>query len=259
MPQVSANGHRVHYRWDGAANAPVLVLSNSLGTSLGMWDGQIPAIAQQFRVLRYDTRGHGGSEVTPGEYRIEQLGADVLALTAALDIAEFSFCGLSMGGLIGQWLALEAGKRLQRVVLCNTAAKIGDADGWNTRIATTLRDGLAEVAKGAIARWFTAEFAATHPAEVETIRRQLLACSVSGYAASCAAVRDADYRHRLRDIQKPVLVIAGSGDPVTPLAEGEALASSIPGAQLAVMDAAHLSNVGDSERFNAALLGFLAR
>jgi 3-oxoadipate enol-lactonase len=258
VSELTVNGHRVHYELEGAANAPVVVTSNSLGTSLAMWDEQVPALTRQFRVLRYDTRGHGNSEVTPGDYQIEQLGMDVLALTSALRIDEFSFCGLSMGGVIGQWLALHGAQRLNRLILCNTAPKIGDADGWNARITMARRDGLVEIAAGAIARWFTPTFVASDPARVETIRQQLLACDASGYAANCAAVRDADFRNSLGDIHVPTLVIAGAEDPVTTLADGQALAAAIPGATLAVMNAAHLSNIGDLLNFNAAVTNFLS-
>jgi 3-oxoadipate enol-lactonase len=258
VSEALANGHLVHYELQGSAGAPVLVLSNSLGTTFSMWDDQIPALTRGFRVLRYDTRGHGGSEVTPGDYHVEQLGLDVLHLTDRLGIHEFSFCGLSLGGLIGQWLALNAGKRLRQVVLCNTAPIIGTPESWNARIATVRNDGLSDVVQGALARWFTPSFAAAQPARVAAIKRQLAACDPAAYAASCAAVRDADFRSRLAEIETPALIVAGASDPVTTLAEGEALASAIRGAKLAVMNAAHLSNIGDSENFNAALLSFLA-
>jgi 3-oxoadipate enol-lactonase len=257
LPEAFANGHRVHYELQGAVGAPVVVLSNSLGTTLAMWDEQMASLISRFRVLRYDTRGHGGSEVTVGDYQIEQLGIDVLSLTAVLGIEEFSFCGLSMGGLIGQWLALHAGKRLDRVVLCNTASKIGDKDGWNDRIAKVRREGLADVAQAAVARWFTSAFAAAEPSHVAEIRRQLLACDAAGYASNCAAVRDADFRNLLSEVEKPTLVIAGAADPVTTVADGQALADAIRGSQLAVMNTAHLSNFGDNPRFEEILTNFL--
>ena len=257
MSELDVNDHRVRYQLDGAVDAPVIVLSNSLGTSLEMWDDQMPALTRQFRVLRYDTRGQGGSEVTPGCYHIRQLGMDVLDLTSALEISRFSFCGLSMGGLIGQWLAANCADRLHSLTLCNTALRIGDAEGWNARIELARRDGLAEIAAGVVARWFTPAFVAADPARVATIRQQLLACDANGYAANCVAVRDADFRGQLGDLRVPTLVIAGAEDPVTPLADGQSLAAAIPGATLAVMDAAHLSNIGDRLHFNSALTAFL--
>ena len=176
---------------DGPVDAPVLVLSNSLGTDLHMWDAQIPAFTEHFRVLRFDTRGHGKSLVTPGPYSIEQLGRDVLALLDALHIERAHFCGLSMGGLIGQWLGINAGERLNKLVVCNTAAKIGDPSVWNPRIETVLRDGQAAMVAlrdASIARWFTPDFSAANPAAAKQITDMLAATSPEGYAANCAAV-----------------------------------------------------------------------
>lgn len=177
----------LHYQLDGPVDAPVLILSNSLGTDLHMWDAQLPAFAEHFRVLRYDTRGHGLSLVTADPYSIEQLGGDVLRLANALDIQSFSFCGLSMGGLIGQWLAINAPQCIQRLVLCNTAAKIGSSEVWNPRIETVLRDGQAAMLAlrdASVARWFTAEFVAAMPALVEPVVGMLGATSPQGYAAT---------------------------------------------------------------------------
>ncbi|WP_428313344.1 3-oxoadipate enol-lactonase [Hydrocarboniphaga sp.] len=257
MSQIEINGNPVRYRVDGAADAPVLILSNSLGTTLEMWDTQMPALTPHFRVLRYDTRGHGGSRTTPGEYSAPLLGGDVLALADALDIGTFSYCGLSMGGAIGQWLGLNAGPRLSKLVLCNTAAKIGSVDGWNARIDMVRRDGMAEVASGAIARWFTPEFAAAEPQQVEVVRQQLLGCDPAGYAANCAVVRDADFRGQLGAITAPLLFIAGARDPVTSVADGAAVVAEVRGSRLVVLDAAHLSNIGARAAFDAALLEFL--
>ncbi len=159
MPAFSLPGGTLNYRLDGPAEAPVLVLSNSLGTDLHMWDAQVPALSEHFRVLRLDTRGHGGSLVTPGPYSIEQLSGDLLALADGLGIGRFSFCGLSMGGLIGQWLGIHAGDRVERLVLCNTAAKIGNDETWNGRIDTVLKgreQAMRELRDATIARWFTA-------------------------------------------------------------------------------------------------------
>lgn len=185
---------------DGPADAPVLVLSNSLGTDLHMWDAQIAAFTKHFRVLRFDTRGHGQSLITPGPYNIEQLGHDVLALLDALHIERAHFCGLSMGGLIGQWLGINAGDRLNKLVVCNTAAKIGDPSVWNPRIETVLRDGPAAMVAlrdASIARWFTADFAEANPAVAKRLRtcspplrlkampRTVLPCAMPISAISC--------------------------------------------------------------------------
>ena len=257
MALIEVNGHRCRYTLDGPEGAPVLVLSNSLGTTYEMWDAQLPALAARFRVLRYDTRGHGESQVTPGPYSAELLGNDVLALTEALGLIQFSYCGLSMGGLIGQWLALNAGSRLQKLILCNTGAKIGNDEGWNARIASVTNNGMAETAAGAIGRWFTPEFAAAEPAVVELVRQQLLGCDPLGYAANCAAVRDADFRERLGEISHPLLFVAGSKDPVTTLADAEFVVSRVPNAKLAALDAAHLSNIGAQAAFDTVVIEFL--
>lgn len=257
MPQLQINGSTLHYQLDGPASAPVLVLSNSLGTTLSMWEAQLAALTPHFRVLRYDTRGHGGSAVSEAPCSIELLGQDVLALLDALGIETAHFCGLSMGGLIGQWLALHAPQRFTRIAVCNTAAKIGTAEGWNARIELVNRTGMAEVAAGALARWFTPGFVAAQAAVVEAVQQQLLAAPAAGYAAACAAVRDADFRASLPQVRLPLLVVAGSADPVTTVADAQAIVDAVPGAQLAVLDAAHLSNIEAPEAFNAALLDFL--
>ena len=161
MPSVQLADVSLNYRFDGPESAPVLVLSNSLGTDLHMWDAQIPAFAEHFRVLRYDTRGHGASGFTPGPYSIEQLGHDVLGMLAAFGIERFSFCGLSMGGLIGQWLGIHAADRLERLVLCNTGAKIGTDEVWNARIEGVLtgrEQAMRDMRDASIARWFTSPF-----------------------------------------------------------------------------------------------------
>ncbi|AUZ45268.1 3-oxoadipate enol-lactonase [Pseudomonas orientalis] len=250
----------LHYQLDGPADAPVLVLSNSLGTDLHMWDIQVPAFTQHFRLLRFDTRGHGKSLVTEGPYSIEQLGQDVLALLDTLGIQRAHFCGLSMGGLIGQWLGINAGTRLDRLVVCNTAARIGTPEVWNPRIETVLRDGAAAMVvlrDASIARWFTADFAAANPHQAEQITDMLAATSPQGYAANCAAVRDADFRHQLASIKVPTLVIAGTEDAVTPPAGGHFIQNHVKGAEYAEFYAAHLSNVQAGAAFSDRVIEFL--
>lgn len=250
----------LHYQLDGPEGAPVLVLSNSLGTDLHMWDVQIPAFIKHFRVLRFDTRGHGKSLVTEGPYSIEQLGRDVIALLDALDIQRAHFCGLSMGGLIGQWLGIHAGDRLLRLVVCNTAAKIGTPEIWNPRIEMVLRDGAAAMVAlrdASIARWFTADFAAANPHQAQQITDMLAATSPQGYATNCAAVRDADLREQLSTIQVPTLVIAGTEDAVTPPAGSHFIQNQIKGAEYAEFYAAHLSNVQAGAAFSERVLAFL--
>ncbi len=250
----------LHYQLNGPVEAPVLVLSNSLGTDLHMWDIQIPAFTEHFRVLRFDTRGHGKSLVTEGPYSIEQLGHDVIALLDALGIQRAHFCGLSMGGLIGQWLGINAGERLHRLVICNSAAKIGTPEVWNPRIETVLRDGAAAMVAlrdASIARWFTADFAAANPHQAKQITDMLVATDPQGYAANCAAVRDADFREQLSSIKVPTLVIAGSEDAVTPPAGSHLIQAQVQGAEYAEFYAAHLSSVQAGAAFSQRVLEFL--
>lgn len=250
----------LNYRFDGPQDAPVLVLSNSLGTDLHMWDEQVAAFSEHFRVLRFDTRGHGQSLVTEGPYSIEQLGRDVLAMLDALGVAKAHFCGLSMGGLIGQWLGINAGERLHKLVVCNTAAKIGDPSVWNPRIDTVLRDGqsaMVALRDASIARWFTPDFAEAQPATAKKITDMLAATSPKGYAANCAAVRDADFREQLSSIRVPLLVIAGTEDAVTPPSGGHFIQERVSGAEYAQFHAAHLSNVQAGAAFSERVLDFL--
>lgn len=260
MPCVSLADGDLHYQLDGPVGAPVLILSNSLGTDLNMWDAQVPVFSKHFRVLRYDTRGHGKSLVTPGPYSIEQLGRDVLALADALDIEAFSFCGLSMGGLVGQWLAINASARIQGLVLCNTAAKIGSPEVWNPRIETVLRDGKAAMQalrNASIARWFTPEFAAAQPALVEPVVGMLTTTSPQGYAANCAAVRDSDFREQLSAITASTLIICGTADAVTTPEHGRFMQAHISNAKWVEFHAAHLSNVEAGEVFTHTVCDFL--
>lgn len=250
----------LNYQIDGPENAPVLVLSNSLGTDLGMWDTQVPLWSQHLRVLRYDTRGHGASLVTDGPYTIEQLGRDVLALLDALDIAKAHFVGLSMGGLIGQWLGIHAGQRLRSLTLCNTAAKIANDEVWNSRIDTVLKGGqqaMVDLRDASIARWFTPGFAKAQPAQAQRICQMLAQTSPQGYASNCAAVRDADYREQLGRIQVPTLIVAGTEDVVTTPEHGRVMQAAIDGAEYIDFPAAHLSNVEVGEPFSRRVLDFL--
>lgn len=260
MPFLSLADGDLHYRVDGLETAPALVLSNSLGTDLNMWNAQVSTFAEHFRVVRFDTRGHGQSLVTPGPYRIEQLGRDVLALLDHLNIRTAHFCGLSMGGLIGQWLGIHAPERIDRLVLCNTAAKIGTNEVWNPRIDTVLNGGsqaMRELRDASIERWFTPSFAATQPEKVEPIVAMLAQTSPEGYAANCAAVRDADYGEQLDSIAAPTLIVCGTGDAVTTPEHGRYMQARIPTAELVEFDAAHLSNVQAGEAFTARVLDFL--
>ena len=248
---------QLFHRFDGPEDAPVLVLSNSLGTNLGMWDGQVRAFARDWRVLRYDTRGHGASEVTPGPYDIALLAGDLLGLLEDLGLARVNLCGLSIGGMTATWIAAHAPERVHRLVLCNTSALMGGVDTWNARIDAVRRDGMAAVTDAVLERWFRAPFRAAQPQAVERIRQMLLATAPAGYAACCAAVRDMDHRALLSRIATPTLVVAGIHDPATPLTHSQVIVAGISGARLVELDAAHLSNIEAEQAFNAAVLEFL--
>ena len=212
MPHLEVGGAKLYYRLDGPEDAPVLVLSSSLGTIHDMWEPQMAALVPHFRVLRYDTRGHGASGVSEGPYAIEGLGHDVLALMDALGIERVSFCGLSMGGMIGMWLGINAPERLTRLALCNTSARIGSPEVWNQRIATVREHGMAAIVPGVIERWLTAPFRERWPRTVARLAAMLQETPAEGYVACCAAVRDMDQLDFVRRITVPTLVVAGIQD-----------------------------------------------
>ena len=252
----SAKG-KLHYQLEGADDAPLLVLSNSLGTTLDMWLPQMPALLEHFRVLRYDTRGHGQSEVTPGPYTIAQLGQDVLALLDHLQVSRAHFCGLSMGGMTGIWLGIHAPDRIDRLVLCNTSAAIGVPEMWNARIAQVRQGGMPVVIDAVLERWFTNDFLSHAPAQVERVRAMLANTQVEGYVANCAAVRDMDQRAELGRITAPTLVIGGKYDKSTPPEHGELIAKAVPGARYVELNAAHLSNWEAAQAFTQRVIHFL--
>lgn len=252
-----SDGCRLHWRLEGPQGAPVLVLSNSLGTSMEMWAPQMPALTKHFRVLRYDSRGHGLSDTPNGPYSIEMLGQDAVGLMDAIGIKKARFAGLSKGGMVGQWLGANAPDRLSHLVLCNTAAEMAPADPWNARIALVTAQGMGAIVNAVVERWFTEPFCINYPEAITPIAAMLHATSVEGYTACCAAVRDMDQRALLPRITVPTLVIGGLQDPATPIAKSRELAANIPGARLVELDAAHLSNVEQAEAFTSALLSFL--
>ena len=257
MPQVRIRDTQLFYRWDGPEKGPVLLLSHALGAHHGMWDANVPALARGLRVLRYDHRGHGSSGVTAGPYTIELLARDVLDLIDALALGTVSFCGLSMGGMVGMWLGANAGERIERLILANTSAHLASPDAMNARIAAVTRSGMAAVADTMVERWFTPRFRAEQPAAVARVREMLLASPAQGYIASCLAVRDMDQRALLAKIRAPALVIGGLSDPATPPEHARALRDQIAGARLAELEAAHVSNIEAAAGFNQAVLAFL--
>jgi 3-oxoadipate enol-lactonase len=258
MPFIEIASLRVHYALTGVAGAPVLALSNSLGTNFSMWDPQLPDLEEKFRVLRYDTRGHGQTSITPRPYKIELLARDVLGLLDALGLERVHFCGLSMGGMIGMWLGMNASDRLSKLVLCNTGAKIGTAEAWNTRIENIRKHGMKAVAAGIIERWLSPEFRERSGEVAASAQRMLESSPPEGYIACCEAVRDLDARDGVSAIPVPTLVITGSKDRATPPADGRFLAERIPGARYVELPASHLSNIEAPEQFTGQLIGFLS-
>jgi 3-oxoadipate enol-lactonase len=257
MPFADAGGLHVHYALEGPLDGELLVFSNSLGADLSMWEPQARALAGRYRVLRYDTRGHGRTAVA-GPWSVEQLGRDVLGLLDALGLEGGHFCGLSLGGQVGMWLGAHAAGRVRRLALCNTAARIGTAETWNARIAAVQKGGMAAVTEVALQRWFRPGFAEWDPATVARTRRMLEGTPPAGYAGCCMALRESDQRDVLASIAAPTLVIAGRHDPATTAEEGRALAEAIPGARFTLLDTAHLSSLEAPESVATELARHLA-
>lgn len=246
---------------DGDAAAPALILSNSLGTPLEMWGPQVEALSRHHRLIRYDTRGHGGSPVSPGPYSFADLGQDVLAVLDALDIEQAAFCGISMGGHTGLWLGIHAGQRFTGIAVCNSAARIGSAQGWQERAIFVRKGGAAAMralAESSPGRWFSEDHVQSHPAEVQAAHAWIAGIAPQGYAACCEALAASDLRDELHRITTPTLLLAGAADPVTTVADAQAMQACIAGAGLTVVPASHLSNLEAPQAFNRAILEFLA-
>ncbi len=254
---VTSDGCRVQYRIDGRANAPALLLCHAAGSNLTLWDEQMPALRERFRVVRYDSRGQGASDVPTGPYTIDRLAADALSVLDAAGIARASFCGISIGGMVGQTLATQAPVRLERLIIANSAPTGGPPEIWNARIAAVTENGMGPIVDSVLERWLTPEFRARNPAAVARVRAMLEASPPAGYAGCCAAIRDLDTRAALGRIALPTLVIVGDGDPSTPPAAGESIAALIPGARLERIAASHLSNVERPVEFTSLVLDFL--
>jgi 3-oxoadipate enol-lactonase len=258
MSHIALEDVRLHFRTQGSPSQPCVVLSNSLGTDLEMWDAQAEALARDYYVLRYDARGHGLSTRGSAPVTLERLGRDVVGLLDALHISDAHFCGISMGGLTGQWLAIHQPKRINKLVLANTAARIGTSDGWAARAAQVRSTGMDSVADGAAARWFTSAFIGRAAGTVDGMIARLRAQDAEGYAACCDALAVADLREAVATITAPTLILAGEHDPVTTLADGAWMAERIQGARLDTVPASHLSNIEAQETFTQKLRQFLA-
>jgi 3-oxoadipate enol-lactonase/4-carboxymuconolactone decarboxylase len=257
MPLIQINGHTCHYRVDGPDDAPVLMLSHSLGLAYGAWDQQAADCLRHFRVVRYDLRGHGASEVTEGDYTVEQLARDALALADSLGISTFAFCGLSIGGMIAQWLGVHARSRVTHLVIANSSPR-PDAAAIEGRRRAALEGGMAAVESPAMGRYFSSAFLAANSAPVTWARRTLLGTNPVGYAGCCAAIREMDMRDRLHEIETPTLIICGNDDVSMPwTGHSEILADRIPGSAAVRLPAAHISNLERPRSFSAALHAFL--
>ncbi len=257
LATLNVNDVSLAYEFDGNAGRPVLMLPNSLGTSLELWSQQVQAFSGDFSVLRYDLRGQGESSAPAGPYSIDQMGRDAVALIDALNLDRVHFCGISMSGLIGQWLAVHAPHRLLSLILSNTAAKIGSEANWNQRIATVQKDGIEPIVSTVLNGTFTEPFHHEHPETIAKMKSILLANNPEGYAACCAAVRDADLRDVVSAAATPTLVVYGTEDRSTTSAEAGFLLDQIKGSQALELHAAHLSNIEAATAFNAGVLQFL--
>ena len=253
-----SDGCKINYRFDGQDDAPVLLFSNALSSTLDMWEPQIAVLSNQFRVLRYDHRGHGASDLPPGPYPIDRLGQDARELIEGLGVAPVAFCGLSMGGMVGMWLAANAPQLLTRAVFANTTAYFSSPDIWDQRIADIEAGGMRSAAEATMERWLTRDFREAHPQIAQKTFNMIANNPVAGYLAAAPTVRDVDFRAALPKMMTPILVITGAVDPSTPPAMGEAIVEALPDARLAILDSAHMSNIEKADEFNKLVISFLS-
>ena len=253
MPTFTSNDAEINYATFGDASKPAIIFSNSLGTNYQMWQPQINFFKKDYFIVCYDTRGHGESTAPQGPYSLEQLGTDVVNLLDHLNVAKASFCGISMGGLTGQWLAIHHPERFNHVIVCNTAAKIGQEQAWLERAQLVRQQGLQPIAATAASRWFTESFIQSQTVIVRNLSNNLAAGSADGYASCCEALAKADLREDLKTIHVPVIVIAGQQDTVTTVADAQYMTARIPNSQLIEINASHISNIESPEAFTQAL------
>jgi 3-oxoadipate enol-lactonase len=259
MPMIAADdGARLNVKVEGAQDAPVLMLSNSLGTDLSMWDAQAEIFAKHYRLVRYDRRGHGKSDAPKGPYSIERLGRDVIAILDALKIKKTNWCGLSMGGMVGMWLGANAPGRIERLVLSNTACRYPVPDLWNERIRTVTEKGTAAIVQGTMERWFSKDFReGPDAARMTPLRKVFLKTNAQGYVGCCGAIRDMDQSESIRTVTAPTLIIAGTHDMATTPKDAEYIQSRIRGAKLQMFPTAHIANVEVPEAYADAVLAHL--
>jgi 3-oxoadipate enol-lactonase len=256
---IEVAGVRLFYCADGAREAPVVVCVNALGTDHRVWERQMPGFAERFRVIRYDSRGHGQSDATRGPYTLDQLGGDLLTLLDRLGIERAHVCGLSLGGMVAMWLAVRHPGRVGRVVLANTAARIGTEASWTDRIQAVQAGGMPAIREMAVARFLSEGFRREHADVARDIGEILVGTPAAGYMAACAALRAADLRGEVGGIRAPTLIIAGAHDESTPVAQARELQAAIAGSALVILDAAHVSNVEQAGAFSAHVVEFFSQ
>jgi 3-oxoadipate enol-lactonase len=260
MNFVTSDAVHLAYRIDGPDDAPTIVMVNSLGTNLHMWDPQVAVLSNNFRIIRYDSRGHGASDVPPGPYTVERLGRDLLELLDTLRIERAHVCGLSLGGMIALWLTANHPDRVAHAVFANTAARIGNMEMWNARIDAVRTGGMEAIRDAILARFLSEKYRLGHPEVVQQISETLVAINPNGYISACEALLEEDLHHVLSSIHSPSLILVGALDVATPPSQSQELHSAIAGSQLVIFpETAHLSNVEQSETFTNAILAFLAR
>jgi len=256
MPIAHVNQTEIFYSRLGSAHLPVLMFSNSLGTTSDMWQSQVANLCDSFHIIRYDTRGHGRSASPKGPYSLEMMGTDVVALLDHLDIERVNFCGISMGGLIGQWLGIHASDRIDRLLISNTAAKVGESSAWLNRAALVRTEGLGSIADTAEKRWFTPKFLRTYPECVAALVETMRGINQEGYASCCEALAQADLTAQIKKISCETLIIAGTYDPVTTVDDAQIMHQSIKHSVIKTINASHLSCIEQPHEFNAAITEF---
>lgn len=258
MPNVQTEGAQIFYTVDGADDAPAIVLSNSLGATSAMWEPQIAALSERFRVVRYDRRGHGQSESASGDYSIELLAREALAVMDAVGVERAHWCGLSIGGMTGLWLAAHHSDRIDRLVVASASTFLAPPELWNGRIKTAQNRGIEPLADPTMGMWFTKQFRASSSDAVKAVRDGFAQTTVDGFCGCCAAMRDMDLRETIRDIAAPTLVVVGAEDTGTPPADSALIVARVPDARGIILKASHILNVEQPNAFNRAVLDFLA-
>lgn len=257
MPKIELENFTCNYLYENFGHTQTLVLSNSLGTNFSMWEDNIDELSHHFNILRYDKRGHGESTINQDKISISELAQDVIELVEKLQLKNVYFCGLSIGGLIGQWLGINHPDKFKKIIICNTAAKIGTVEGWETRIEQVTKFGLESILDGTATRWFTEKYREKNPEKVANILNSFQKTSLKGYVACCHAVANADFRTDLHRLTIPLLIIAGSQDKVTTEEDAKYIQKNSGLGHLISLDTAHLSNMEQPREFSKHIIQFL--